>query len=74
MYTNTTILYSLLESYYITYVIFLNFKATFDIVNYSLLTNILHRQGCPPQILVLIASLTFRDVYSYVVSDREASD
>ena len=74
MYTNTAILYSLLESRRVTYVVFLDFKAAFDVVDYSLLTDILRRRGYPPRILALIASLTFRGVRSRIVSDSEASD
>ena len=72
--TNTAVLYSLLESCCVTYVVFLDFKAAFDVVDYSLLTDVLCRRGCPPRILALIASLTFRGVRSRIVSDSEASD
>jgi hypothetical protein len=74
MYTNTAVLYSLLGSRRVTYVVFLDFKAAFDVVDYSLFTDVLYRRGCPPRMLALIAGLTFREVRSRVVSDSEASD
>ena len=41
--TNAAVLHSLLESYRITHVVFLDFKAAFDVVDYSLLTDVLRR-------------------------------
>jgi hypothetical protein len=55
-------------------VVFLDFKATFDVVDHSLLLDILHRRGCPLRIQKLIASLTFHYIRSRIVSDSEASD
>jgi hypothetical protein len=72
--TNAAVLHSLLESRRVTHVVFLDFKAAFDVVDHSLLTDVLRRRGCPPRMLALIASLTFRGVRSRVVSDGEASD
>ena len=72
--TNAAILHSLLESRRVTHVVFLDFKAAFDVVDHSLLTDVLRRRGCPPRMLALIASLTFRGVCSRVVSDGKASD
>ena len=74
MCTNAAVLHSLLESRRVTHVVFLDFKAAFDVVDYSLLTDVLCRRGCLPRMLALIASLTFRGVRSHVVSDSEASD
>jgi hypothetical protein len=73
-YTNAAVLHSLLEFRRITHVVFLDFKAAFDVVDHSLLTNVLRRRGCPRQMLALIASLTFQGVRSRVVSDGESSD
>ena len=72
--TNAAVLHSLLESHRVTHVVFLDFKAAFDVVDHSLLTDVLRRRGCLPRMLALIASLTFQGVCSRVVSDGEASD
>jgi hypothetical protein len=72
--TNAAVLHSLLESRRVTHVVFLDFKAAFDVVDHSLLSDVLRRRGCPPRMLALIASLTYRGVRSRVVSDGEASD
>jgi hypothetical protein len=42
-YTNTAVLHSLLGSRRVTYVVFLDFKAAFNVVDYSLLTDVLRR-------------------------------
>lgn len=71
---NAAVLHALLESRRITHVVFLDFKAAFDVVDHSLLLDMLRRRGCPLWIQSLIASLTFHHVRSRIVSDGEASD
>ena len=71
---NAAVLHALLESRRITHVVFLDFKAAFDVVDHALLLDILRRRGCPPRMQRLIASLTFRHIRSRIVSDGEASD
>ena len=53
--------------------VFLDFKAAFDVVDHALLLDILRRRGCPPRMQNLIASLTFHHIRSRIVSDGEAS-
>lgn len=72
--TNAAVLHALLESRRVTHVVFLDFKAAFDVVDHGLLTDVLRRRGCPSRMRALIASLTFHHVRSRVVSDGEASD
>jgi hypothetical protein len=71
---NAAVLHALLESRRITHVVFLDFKAAFDVVDHSLLLDILRRRGCPLGMQKLIASLTFHHIRSRIVSDGEASD
>lgn len=71
---NAAVLHALLESRQITHVAFLDFKAAFDVVDHSLLLDILRRRGCPPWMQRLIVSLTFDHIRSRIVSDGEASD
>jgi hypothetical protein len=71
---NAAVLHALLESRRITHVVFLDFKAAFDVVDHSLLLDILRRRGCPLGMQKLIASLTFHHIRSRIVSDGEASN
>jgi hypothetical protein len=71
---NSAVLHALLESRRITHVVFLDFKAAFDVVDHALLLDILSRRGCPLRMQSLIASLTFRHIRSRIVSDGEVSD
>lgn len=70
---NAGVLHALLESRNVTHVAFLDFRAAFDVVDHTLLMDVLSRRGCPPQMRFLIAGLTFHNVRSRVVSDGEAS-
>jgi hypothetical protein len=71
---NAAVLHALLESRRITHVVFLDFKAAFDVVDHALLLDILRRRGCLPRMQGLIASLTFHHIRSRILSDGEASD
>jgi hypothetical protein len=71
---NAAVIHALLESGRITHVVFLDFKAAFDVVDHALLLNILRRRGCPLRMQSLIASLTFHHIRSRIVSNGEASD
>ena len=53
--------------------VFLDFKAAFDVVDHALLLDILRRRDCPPRMQNLITSLTFHHIRSRIVSNGEAS-
>lgn len=55
------------------FIVFLDFKSAFDVLDHSQLLHILQERGCPTRMLLLLSSLMFWDVKSRVIVNGELS-
>jgi hypothetical protein len=62
--TNAAVVHHLLSTGMRTTAIFLDLRAAFDMVDHSRLKQLLIQRGCPKQIIDVISSLMFDDVWS----------
>ena len=71
--THAALLHTLLDRKLVESVLFLDFRAAFDIVDHGFLRQVLQRRGCPLQILALIESLMFYNVRSRIHANNDTS-
>ena len=71
--TNAALLHLLLERRLIEGVVFLDFRAAFDVLDHTILRRVLSERGCLPDVLKLIDGLCFDSLSSRVVANRKAS-
>ena len=72
--SNAALLHILLESKQICSIVFLDFRAAFDVVKHLQLDEVLRGRGCPDQIRALIIGLMFRQVRSRVLANNGAPE
>ena len=71
--THAALLHLLLERKQVESVVFLDFRAAFDVVDHELLRRTLGARGCPGQIRDLVASLMFDGVRSRIFANGTTS-
>lgn len=71
--THAALLHMSLERKRVGSVVFLDFRAAFDVVDHGLLRRTLAARGCPRQIQEVVASLMFSDVSSRILANGQVS-
>ena len=71
--TNAALLHILLERRQIEGVVFLDFRAAFDVLDHTILRRILFQRGCPADVLAVVDSLCWDSLSSRVVANRKTS-
>lgn len=72
--TQAATLHALFEMGLIESVVFLDFRAAFDVIDHDRLLEVLRRRRCPTRVLALIFALTCRRVCSRVLANDQTSD